>query len=381
MMVYYIQTSVTGLALLTIIAVGLWRGMGRGYVTGHIFGWMVGVTAALLTLELALNVGQALAIGLGWIVVIVTLFYNLNPVPSALWAVYVRVFLRRRAVNREPVFAAVVLLPVIVTAVLALLSAFAGPGGATLLFSVNESGEYARGALFPVLVLSLYWNQLVALALMASRRATIPRRERFALFFFAVPPIIAGTFQALFFGLSLLWLALAISLLIVYLDIQGALVFSDHLTALGNRRRYERYLEYLNTSERRRSAHERVGAVVIDLNRFKLINDTWGHALGDQALEAVGMILNQSVRRRDLCARTGGDEFAVLMEVGSERQVHEVVERIRTATAAWNAQNRLPFELSLGIGAVVHDAASGESIAKFLERVDDDMYRNKLAAR
>jgi diguanylate cyclase (GGDEF)-like protein len=76
-----------------------------------------------------------------------------------------------------------------------------------------------------------------------------------------------------------------------------------------------------------------VGLLMLDLDKFKEINDTYGHPAGDQALKAVGESVRAEVRQGDLVARVGGDELAVLLPGASETEVLEVAERIRDRLA------------------------------------------------
>lgn len=80
---------------------------------------------------------------------------------------------------------------------------------------------------------------------------------------------------------------------------------------------------------RAETLHSTVGLLLLDLDRFKEINDTYGHPAGDQALRAVGETIRSEVRQGDLVARVGGDELAVLLPGADEREVMEVAERIR----------------------------------------------------
>ena len=148
----------------------------------------------------------------------------------------------------------------------------------------------------------------------------------------------------------------------------------DALTGLANRRSLERTLA---SALARASARGRsVGVVMLDLDGFKTINDTHGHAAGDRALREVAMRLRRCVRERDLVARLGGDEFVVVLTDlgGRSEAVQDSVERIREALSE-------PFggmRLSAAIGVATFPADGG-SEADLLAHADRAMYVDKAA--
>jgi diguanylate cyclase (GGDEF)-like protein len=90
------------------------------------------------------------------------------------------------------------------------------------------------------------------------------------------------------------------------------LALHDHLTGLPNRRLYQDRLA--NALERARRSESHTALLVVDLNGFKLVNDTFGHHVGDLVLQRVGELFSSRVRRSDTVARTGGDEFTIILE-------------------------------------------------------------------
>ena len=100
----------------------------------------------------------------------------------------------------------------------------------------------------------------------------------------------------------------------------------DVLTGLPNRRYFD---EVLAIERPRRRANDSLGILMIDIDRFKRLNDRYGHATGDRVLTAVAGAIAQGVRAEDTPARYGGEEFAVLLRRASAEQAIEVGERIR----------------------------------------------------
>lgn len=148
----------------------------------------------------------------------------------------------------------------------------------------------------------------------------------------------------------------------------------DGLTGLVNRQGLEAYLQRIPLGE----AHG-VAMLYVDLDRFKPVNDTWGHPVGDQLLQAVAARFLALVRPMDLVARVGGDEFVVVLGGMPSRAAAEQVADKLVATAA------RPFDLGgrrVLIGASVGVAFAGDDGWRgLMERADASLYRAKSAGR
>jgi len=149
----------------------------------------------------------------------------------------------------------------------------------------------------------------------------------------------------------------------------------DPLTGLYNRRYFNQVIETeLSRSERYEHA---LSFLMIDVNRFKEINDTFGHQTGDEVLQSVSGLLRQAVRETDLVVRYGGDEFlVVLLETLDETD--SIIQRI---DAAMNEKNRtnstIPFPVTLAIGSARWKPSSSETLEAVLARADKLMYEAK----
>jgi diguanylate cyclase (GGDEF)-like protein len=108
------------------------------------------------------------------------------------------------------------------------------------------------------------------------------------------------------------------------------LAMTDELTSICNRRGFEKYLE--DELHRARRLGTPLALVMFDLDHFKLINDTWGHAQGDVVLREFSRLLRESSRHVDTVARYGGEEFAVLLPATDVEGAHSFAEKARAAT-------------------------------------------------
>ena len=135
----------------------------------------------------------------------------------------------------------------------------------------------------------------------------------------------------------------------------------------------------LKRAERSKSS---VSVVVLDLDRLKEINDTYGHEAGDRALRAVGSTLRTTVRQHDLCARFAGDEFiVVLWECSPENEARRVLE-LQTAVGAAPFEPRPGVRVSLSISAgAARFPLDGTSFDELMAAADERMYHDKAGRR
>jgi diguanylate cyclase (GGDEF)-like protein len=157
------------------------------------------------------------------------------------------------------------------------------------------------------------------------------------------------------------------------------LAMIDPLTGAANRRHFEMRAA-AEIAEARRCDHA-LGALVMDVDHFKRINDRYGHAAGDAVLKQLVDVTTRHLRPCDLFARVGGEEFAALLP-GSDREGSlATAERVRKAVAAMQIEVdgfRIPVTVSLGVSAL---ADEDEHIEPAISRADQALYRAKVAGR
>ncbi|MDZ7779566.1 MAG: diguanylate cyclase response regulator [Gemmatimonadota bacterium] len=153
----------------------------------------------------------------------------------------------------------------------------------------------------------------------------------------------------------------------------------DDLTGLYNRRGFtdlgEQYLKLARRSGRG------VSMVYVDLDRFKTINDSLGHHVGDRALAKVADILRATFRKSDIIARLGGDEFGVLALEASDESSESLVERLRESVAEFNQTSPDPYQLAVSIGMARQEDEPGVRLEDLVAEADSAMYREKHEKR
>ena len=152
---------------------------------------------------------------------------------------------------------------------------------------------------------------------------------------------------------------------------------TDALTGLPNRRYFD---EFCGLLARRRRAEDAVGVLMVDIDRFKALNDRFGHAAGDDVLKEVGRAIVGAVRDDDVPARYGGEEFVVLLRNPSERVALEVGERVRESIAALDLSHLGIPAVSVSVGVAVADRQD-QPIGELVEIADQALYRAKRAGR
>jgi len=152
----------------------------------------------------------------------------------------------------------------------------------------------------------------------------------------------------------------------------------DALTSLPNRHLFMERLARAVLQERRREGY-RFAVLFLDLDRFKVVNDSLGHAVGDELLVAVAGRLRNCVRESDTVARFGGDEFAVLLDgIGAVEDALRAADRIRTALTAPVSLSGYEVFTSASIGIALSSTAYGRP-DHLLRNADMAMYRAKAA--
>jgi diguanylate cyclase (GGDEF)-like protein len=153
------------------------------------------------------------------------------------------------------------------------------------------------------------------------------------------------------------------------------LAVADELTGLFNRRGFVMLAEHQRSLADRNGAS--FGLVFIDVDRFKTINDTYGHDEGDRALKELAGLLQRTFRRSDVVARLGGDEFIVLMIDIHPDGMQIVLDRLNANVAAFNHEARFPWHLSISLGVALYEAARPMALDALMASADQAMYQAK----
>ena len=187
---------------------------------------------------------------------------------------------------------------------------------------------------------------------------------------FLLPILVGAGLQFAFYGLSLAWLSAAIGLTGLFMMQQNELAYVDALVDTYNR-------QYLNNVISSWINHGySFAGVMIDVDRFKDINDTYGHSEGDRILKDVTDILKTVRLGGELIFRFAGDEFVVLRLTDQEDGLDEYMRRVNKVLDQYNEKHFAdkPYKLQLSYGTGLY---SGGDLDEFMKVIDDKMYTMK----
>ncbi|MDF2542929.1 MAG: diguanylate cyclase protein [Herbinix sp.] len=296
------------------------------------------------------------------------MIFSLNLVMPSLWFLYVYNQVYHEESKMKRVFFYFIALNCINVIMVALSQLWGW------FYYFDSNNIYHRGPLYCIPVIITGSLLIYIYYFIIKNRKRIDKNHYIALAYFLAPPCIGIIFQIIFYGISLILNCLVLSLLIVYLNIQNHNMYTDYLTGVYNRKKLDQYLK----SRIEASTEDKTfSAIMIDLNNFKKINDTWGHDEGDKALRMATTLLGSCLREDDFIARFGGDEFCIILDVISQERLDEIVQRINHTFENYNATCNQPYTLSYSIGYALYDYHSKMKMEEFQKQLDMLLYDDK----
>jgi len=298
--------------------------------------------------------------------------YSMNLVLASLWILYVHDQVLQEEKNTRRLIFLLVVLNLINFISVIFSQIF------DWFYYIDAENIYHRRSLFFVPVTLVVALIIFSIFILIKNKKKIEKKNYTSLIFFAIPPLVGVFLQAIFYGFSLMLNCLAISMLIVFVNIQNHNIYTDYLTGANNRKKLDLYLrDKINSSAENRT----FSAIMIDVNDFKSINDTFGHDAGDNALQICVGLLHSCISEEDFIARFGGDEFCMILNTYDETILEETVSRIKNCFDKYNDSIKNPYKLEISVGYAVYDYDSSMEMEDFQKKLDVLMYNNKKIAR
>lgn len=240
-----------------------------------------------------------------------------------------------------------------------------------LVFSVSD-GRYQRGFAYIIFLIFAAFYILDSLYLYVKRVKKNGSLKLFPVHIFLIPVILGVVIQAFFVEIAITWTSIAISVAGIMTALKNEIIFTDCLTGLYNRM----YLEFLH----KRACNKKdcwVSGIMIDLNGFKQINDNYGHAEGDLALCIVADLLRKSFSEYGVVTRYAGDEFVIMLNTTDDQLIQKIIKSAKKNFVTENEKNDKPYQLSASMGYAITNL-SNETIDDFMNRIDEQMYQDKM---
>ena len=296
------------------------------------------------------------------------LIFMMTPVMPSIWLLYAHneVFQNEDKTKR---FAIPICAAIGVNFVLLVISQFTG-----WYYYIDSGNVYHRGPFFLVSAFFTVALIIAALVLITVNRKKIEKKHYSTLVFFAIPPMVGIVLQILLYGWSLMLNSLVLSIFMVFLNIQNHSIHTDYLTGVFNRKKFEAYLNAkINSSTKKKT----FSAILLDMDHFKAINDTYGHEMGDDALQLCVKLLRKSLKPKDFIARYGGDEFYIILDISDLAALEGIIARINDCIEEYNETGAQPYKLGFSIGYAVYDYQFAMKAEDFKNLLDKKMYENK----
>lgn len=288
-----------------------------------------------------------------------------NPVFAISWCIFtdLKLYCSKARIKRIYKYAAI---PGALMVLIAIVNAFV-----PIIFYVDSSNVYHR-LMFSYVFYIVEAGYLIYSVIVVKQYERRYDKVRFFPLLLMLGPMVLGCIlQVLFYGVSLIWVSVAVGLTSIYMSIQNEFSYLDTLTGLYNRAYLDYLLDLCDKDKR-----IRLGGIMIDVDYFKQINDNFGHSVGDEALMDVARVLMLSKPDNAVAVRFAGDEFILLIKGATEERVLSAVESIRKEVELFNETECRQYELSLSIGWTMYDHEN-DDVDSFFKHMDDRMYQEK----
>lgn len=310
-----------------------------------------------------------------WLIPLSTLLhivlFALAPIITYHWYIFAKLWINK-SIDSKPKNNIWFLSPIIANTFLVILSPFF-----TLIFHINKYNVYTRGMLFFIPFAISYLYLLCGFFIIYKNRKKLYRIEFLPLILFGIFPTLATLIQLLFYGPLLMWSSISFSLIILYLYIQQQMMHIDYLTGAWTR---EKLYSFLNTKFNPKKP-TKFAVVLIDLDNFKEINDTYGHNEGDKALMNLVSITKNIIGTEASITRYGGDEFILLLNTCSPEEVENIISKIYSTLTDYSKHLNSPYIINFSYGYEFYNLENQINIIECINHADKLMYKHKCSKK
>ena len=293
---------------------------------------------------------------------------------AILWFIYTEYMLKRKYIQTAngQILAAI---PGLIGCAIVTLAFFIKKG-----YYLEESGSVVNGLVFYIMIMIPFGYLIIAslrsMFLAFSKEGYVDSSLYISVGSYAIPIVISGGIQLTTWRRNFLCYGVMVAMIYVYITYLESKIYMDPLTQINNRNNLN---HYLNRSLKNISRSEKLYVLMLDIDRFKDINDMYGHQAGDNALIKLANVLrsvcNDSLRH--FVARYGGDEFIIVASVDSENDIKNIIDSIRSKLSELCETEKISYKLDVSIGFALWDPDHMDSIQHLISAADDALYENK----
>lgn len=299
-----------------------------------------------------------------------TILYGCTATVSVFWVWYVDYKMNHDVKRLRTTYLPMVIIWTILICSL-IVNLFTG-----ILFTIGEDNVYTRQPIGYVFYVFLMSSFVISIIQYLKFRKVHGKTTFFPIWMFLAPVLGGCLIQVFCYGLSVAWLGCAIGLTSIYVNLQSKMSHVDRLTGLYNRA----YIEHSLVVARKKQKYCYSG-IMLDIDRFKTINDTHGHSAGDRALIDAANIILKVCDWDSLAFRYAGDEFIIFIkgEAGKSDELlektFETEERLRRAAEEFNAEEDKEYQLEFSMGHALYNKNEPDDV--FFHNIDSAMYADK----
>lgn len=288
------------------------------------------------------------------------------------WLCYVETALESKFIKTK-YLKHIAAIPVLIVMAGVIASTFNG-----LFFYVDENNVYHRGPYVMIHVAMCHFYTVVTSvhAFIKSLRCKVflKAKEYRILSMFLLFPLIIGIIQIIVPQIPTVSIGVTLAFLFVYIDLQNLLISVDTLTGLNNRNQLMRFLSARIRSDGNKDC---LYVFMLDVNKFKKINDSYGHVEGDMALVRCANALKAANKNsKNFIGRYGGDEFIIIAELEDVEEAERLCSDVRQALIAECVRDGIVYDLSLSFGYIKYDK-SYRTMQSFIAAADEKLYEAK----
>lgn len=288
----------------------------------------------------------------------------LTPVISCFWATYIdhKIFNSLERIKRRHYY----LYPFLIGVFLSVINITT-----PILFSISEDNVYSREPLIWINAITMYLLLLYIIALTFKNRKLVNQEVALGVTIFMILPAVGAAIQIVYLGLFLIWPMMALGVIVAYIFLETTGTSRDHLTKLFTRLKSDEYIKNLIDRQ------TEFAIIMIDLDNFKELNDTYGHAEGDRVLQIFGIILMNVFDKNSLVSRFGGDEFLIITNTYTEKELIEFKKLIYDELSNTIYLNEHLKSLKFSYGYSCFIKGDVKTMDHLIVEADDFMYKDK----